>query len=144
MKQASGNLWTIPADMRCITTNGAVKRDGQAVMGAGCAKEARDAIPGIASKLGASIVRHGNRVVRLTRVSGATLSSFPVKNHWRQIADPALIERSAHELVEIADKFGYENVVLPRPGCGNGRLKWEDVEPMLDYILDERFTAVTF
>lgn len=36
-----GNMWAIPADAYCITTNGFVKKNGEAVMGAGCAKEAR-------------------------------------------------------------------------------------------------------
>jgi len=55
-----------------------------------------------------------------------------------------LIRQSARQLVEMADKFGWGSVVLPRPGCGNGGLDWDDVRPILEAILDDRFTVVTF
>jgi hypothetical protein len=61
---------------------------------------------------------HGNRVIRFLKPCGAAgraaLASFPVKRHWRDEADPDLIERSAHQLVALAEKFGYGRVVLPR------------------------------
>jgi hypothetical protein len=37
------NLWEVEADLRVITTNSDVNRDGAAVMGRGCACEARSA-----------------------------------------------------------------------------------------------------
>ncbi len=81
--------------------------------------------------------------MRLTKPrKGAALASFPVKRHWHEAADPELIRSSARQLVALADKFGYERVVLPRPGCGNGRLSWEGIRPILAGILDDRFTVV--
>ena len=44
MREVVGNLWTYPADIRVITTNGTVKNDGTCVMGRGCAAEAKRAI----------------------------------------------------------------------------------------------------
>ncbi|CAA9352962.1 MAG: hypothetical protein AVDCRST_MAG93-7205 [uncultured Chloroflexia bacterium] len=143
MKEQRKDLWSIEADLRLITTNGHVTKAGKCVMGRGCAKEARDSIPGIDQKLGNLLGEHGNRVMRLTRINGADLASFPVKHHWKEEADPELIERSAKQLVALADKFGYTGVVLPRPGCGNGRLKWADVRGILAQILDDRFTVVS-
>jgi hypothetical protein len=100
---------------------------------------------GLEYHFGRLLKRHGNRVMRLTRPrKGAALASFPVKHHWHEQADLALIERSATQLVRLADKFGYENVFLPRPGCGNGRLSWPDVRPVLARTLNDRFTVVTF
>lgn len=43
----------------------------------------------------------------------------------------------------MADKFGYSEVVLPRPGAGNGGLEWKDVRPILEEILDDRFTILS-
>ena len=143
MLEAKANLWTLEADLRLITTNGFVTSKNKCVMGRGCAKEARDSLPGIDKKLGMAILTHGNRVMRLTRVNGSDLASFPVKHHWKEEADPKLIRRSARQLVALADKFGYTRVVLPRPGCGNGRLSWKDIKPILSSILDDRFTVVT-
>lgn len=35
MIEVKGNLWTYPAEVRVITTNGFVKKNGEAVMGIG-------------------------------------------------------------------------------------------------------------
>ena len=144
MREVFGNLWEVEADLRVITTNGAVRRDGACVMGRGCALEAKNKFPRIDLKLGELLREHGNRVMRLGRYDGVVIASFPVKSHWREEADPALIRRSACQLVAIAEKFGYERVVIPRPGCGNGRLQWADVRPILAEVLDDRFSVVTF
>ena len=144
MKEIAANLWEVPADLRVITTNGSIKRDGACVMGRGCAYEAKTRYPGIEHRLGDLIQTHGNRVMRLGRYDGMIVASFPVKHHWREAADPDLIRRSARQLLALADKFGCENVVLPRPGCGNGRLSWKDIRPILAEVLDSRFTVVTF
>lgn len=145
MKEVAANLWEVEADLRVITTNPDTNRDGAAVMGRGCAREARERITGIEYHFAKLLRRHGNRVMRLTRPrKGAALASFPVKHHWHERADPELIRRSAGQLVALADKFGYERVVIPRPGCGNGSLSWGEVRPLLEDVLDDRFTIVTF
>lgn len=144
MKYINANLWDVEADLKLITTNGAVRRDGACVMGRGCALEAKTRYPGVEHKLGDLIGRHGNRVMRLGRFEGTVLASFPVKHHWRDAADPELIARSARQLVALADKFGYTRIALPRPGCGNGHLRWARVRTILEDILDDRFTIVDF
>lgn len=146
MLEAVGNLWDVEADLRCITTNGATRKsDGAAVMGRGCAREAKTKFPGIDFRLGELLRKHGNRVMRLMKLpDGSHLASFPVKHNWREQADPDLIRRSAEQLVALADKFGYERVVLPRPGCGNGKLSYDQVRPILAGVLDERFAVITF
>lgn len=157
MIEVRGNLWTFKVDaeagacagqsprlLRCITTNGATRRDGAAVMGRGCALEAKEKMPGIEYRLGELLGEHGNRVFRLGALAdGSHVASFPVKHHWKQLADLDLIERSSRQLVELADKFGYRALV-PRPGCGNGALAWHDVRPVLEQVLvGERFVVIT-
>lgn len=143
MLEATGNLWTYPADIRVITTNGTVKKNGECVMGRGCAAEAKTKYSTLAYELGCLIKAHGNHVHQL---SNEMLFSFPVKHNWYEKADLALIERSMWELVEVLNNRGMDqlNVVMPRPGCGNGGLKWSDVKPILESALDDRFTVITF
>jgi hypothetical protein len=76
---------------------------------------------------------------------GSHLGTFPVKHHWREKADLDLIERSARQLVELADRFGYQRLLIPRPGCGNGQLSYEEVRPVLKGILTgDRFVIVSY
>ena len=95
MKEIHANLWEVPADLRAITTNGSIRRDGSCVMGRGCAYEAKSRYPGIDQRLGKLIRTYGNRVMRLGAYerseasgseaggAGVTIASFPVKHRWR-------------------------------------------------------------
>jgi hypothetical protein len=143
MKEVVGDLWTYPADVRVITTNGFVKKNGEAVMGRGCALEATKKFPGIAALLGSRIKTRGN-IVQILHDGPPALVSFPVKHQWMEKADPDLIGVGAMVLRAFADLQGWKTVVVPRPGCGNGGLKWEDVKPLLEPILDDRFHVITF
>jgi len=168
MKLLRGNLFTQVADAICVTTNGAVKTNGDAVTGRGCALEATRLWPALPRLLGQHLQRAGNHVTVLLPGPPAVVS-FPVKpacaifdgrnairhmaSHytigsripgWACTADPALIERSALELVDLANDKQWSAVVLPRPGCGAGELAWHDIAPLLQRILDDRFVSVSF
>jgi len=137
-----GDLWDLArGSVLVITTNGCINRHGACVMGRGIALQAKQRFPGVALKLGGYIRQYGNRCFNLGVWEGYRLVSFPVKHQWDQPADLELIERSARQLVEMADKFGWECLYMPRPGCGNGRLSWSQVRPVLERILDERFVV---
>jgi hypothetical protein len=156
MREDRGDLWRIPAHVRCITTNGTVRRDGHAVMGRGCARQARDDFPELAETLGRLLTRNGNHVQRLMaemplpgrppgliRTGFWELVSFPVKHHWRDRADLDLIERSCGELMDLADANPEWGVILlPRPGCGNGQLEWSEVRPRIAPLLDDRVVVI--
>ncbi len=149
MLEIFGDLWEVEADLRVITTNGATNRHNAAVMVRGCARQAKAKVPGIEYHFARRLREHGNRVMLLAKLpDGSRLASFPVKRHWGDRAAPELIRRSADQLVSIVDKFadayGIRSVALPRPGCGNGGLLWEDVRPVIAPVLDDRFAVVTF
>ena len=154
MVEVKGDLWTYQPTkassvIRVITTNGFVKKNGEAVMGRGCAKEASRKWPELPDKLGWFIKQRGNHVHSLgefdTMTERMRLVSFPVKHHWYQDADPVLIEQSCQELVALAGLYSHTTVfVIPRPGCGNGKLRWDDVKPILEKYFDERFHVITW
>ena len=141
MREDRGNLWDFwdAGEWVAITTNGAVRKDGRLVMGRGCAREARDRFPNVDKVLGGLVLRRGN-VPHVEH--GARIVTFPVKHHWRERADLDLIRASATALARTW--FDDRRLYIPRPGCGNGGLRWEDVKPVLEPILDDHFVVVTF
>lgn len=145
MISSTGNLWDIPADTYIITTNGVIKKNGAAVMGRGCALQAKDMFKGIDYDLGYCIDIVGNIPTYIgeykLKERVYEIISFPVKHHWRDKADLSLIERSAKMLPKIIHPGA--TVVMPRPGCGNGGLNWEDVAPVIEPYLDDRFLVVS-
>ena len=70
MKEVRHDLFSVPgARAVCITTNGLVKRNGEAVMGAGLAKIALQKFPTLDYSLGDAINTLGNHVHVLTMPS---------------------------------------------------------------------------
>ncbi len=129
-------------DAICITTNGVVRKCGRAVMGAGIAKLFKDNYRGIDTVLGNQINIFGNIVQSIWKSKETLIFSFPTKNDWRCNSSIKLIEQSLKQLVK---KTAMANsVVLPRPGCSNGKLNWEtQVKPLCEKYLDDRFIIVS-
>lgn len=143
----SPNIFTLPSscnDAICITTNGVVKKDGKAVMGAGIARQANVRYS-LDEELGKHLSSSGNVPYIFTKkgIKNAHLISFPTKHHWKEPSDLALIKRSAELLVELVDRHDIRRCFLVPPGCGLGNLNWEiQVKPILEDILDNRFVVV--
>jgi hypothetical protein len=136
MKEIYGNLWSWygkPQTIVLITTNGEVTKTGRCVMGRGCAAEARTRFPNIDLELGRKIRDGGNLMHSL---DDGKIWSFPVKHHWREPADLALIATSANQLGRMAAAWPDRIAILPRPGCGNGQRTWEEVQPVLAWLPD--------
>jgi hypothetical protein len=144
MKEITGDLFAQKADALCITTNGVVKKDGACVMGRGCALTAKAKWPQIEYVLGSLLTKHGNHCYVLLRVDQTDIVSFPTKNDWKIDSKLPLIQQSCQELVGLADIHGWCNIVLPRPGCGNGGLQWKDIKPVLEKYLDDRFSVISY
>ena len=166
MKELEGvDLWSFigKVDAICITTNGDVNKDGKAVMGRGCALEAAQKWPILPLYFGKLLAKCGNCMMPLGLITqygqlihgtadkpawmakkefgGTYLISFPVKHHWNEEASLDLIRYSAQTLAFWAQFYG--SIVLPRPGCGNGRLSWDTVRPVIASSLDDRFCVVS-
>lgn len=171
MLEVRGDLFDIRCDAICITTNGYVNTKDRAVMGRGCAKEARDRYLGIDLILARKIQEFGNTVNLIKEIENDRwLISFPVKadkviregdnvvshalKKYKQgeevpgylaKASLEIIESSARALRRLADSNpSWKTILVPRPGCGAGELDWADVKPILERYFDDRFKVVTF
>ena len=138
MKEVFGNAMVLRKDYTylAVTTNGFVKKNGSAVMGAGIAKAVANEDPKAPAILGLKIKTNGNIVQKIY----SNVISFPVKHNWYEEADIELIKKSCIQLMKL---IGPEDMVLlPRPGCGNRKLKWEEVKPIIEPLLDDRVSVV--
>lgn len=164
MREAVGDIWSMVGEGEAIVIaiNGDLTREGRLVMGRGIALEARERIKGIDRIWGDQRSRHGLQTMALFPGHYKPrwdVYAFPTKRHWREPSDPDLIVESAKQLVNLVDQQVkinewyrsnhpevpplYPNIWCPRFGCGAGGLRWEDVKPLLDPILDDRYVAVT-
>lgn len=141
VREVRGDLWDYWENGHwvVITTNGDIRADGANVMGRGVAKEAAIRFPELPMRLGDRLSVSGNKVHSFSQWH---LFTFPVKHHWKTMAVPDLIETSAVLLVRLVAALNLNRVYMVRPGCGNGGLKWDDVRPILNRHLDERFFVV--
>ena len=140
MLEQTGNIWNELgiADAICFTTNGVVKSNGRLVMGAGIALQARDRFPDLDLKLGKLVIQYGNRPMRVIKVGKTSIVSFPTKDNFKFPSKLELIIKSAQFLFQMTDKFEWQKVVMPPPGCGLGKLNWQEVRKELSF-LDNRF-----
>lgn len=110
-----------------IPTNLQVRQDGEAVMGAGLARQAAERYPSLARQYGASL-RDGR--TRLA-VHSFRLLLAPTKSKWREPADLTLLEGTIGAVAGWSRRHPDCRVLVPALGCGRGDLEWDDVRPML-------------
>lgn len=134
-----GNMWDVfgNTDLFLITTNPIQRQDGAVVMGRGIAKQMKDRFPEFPYDFGQYLQNLKSYVSALPprvgvvgRYDDQLVGYFMVKDHWRDVALPNVIAESTKHLQDIA--ANYQRVDLNFPGIGNGRLKREDVIPLLD------------
>ena len=143
-------------DAICITTNCSVSNDGTNPMGGGCAgaaarrwKELPEVlgqmlshIPSVPCLLG-YVDRETDEFTPDYEQNAVAIWAYPTMHEIGTPADLRLVTRSAALMKEVADIFGYDAVLIPRPGAGIGGLDWEtEVKPALAEILDGRFFLV--
>lgn len=139
MIEVSGDIWEqLGKGAIAVTTSGSITRKGKAVMTRGVAGQAARRFPDLPEILGLLLLTSGNHVHLL----GHGIVSFPVEESAWENPDLRLISRSARELRLLADREGWEKVLVPRPGCGGGGLDWREVRPLLEEHFDARFTVM--
>lgn len=138
MIELNGNLWFFENDYKCVTTNGIVGSKGL-IMGVGIALQAKQRFPSLPNKVGEWVKKYGNRPFICRE---ELIITFPTKHHWKDKSDINLIRDSARKIVQIVNKYGIKKVYMPRPGCGNGGLDWQEVRDCIQEIFDDRFIVL--
>ena len=139
------------ADAICFTSNQVIKTGYLLVMGAGVAKAFRDRFLLVDGAAADTIKKNGYQCqvvdwsgyVDVIKRPPVPIVMFPTKYHWRDPSDIQLIEKSARELMTLIEENDWKLVALPRPGCSNGGLRWEDVKKVIESILDNRVVIVS-
>ncbi len=140
MREMQIDIWSYQGKaVIAITTNGSLTRDGRAIIGRGVARQAAVKFLDLPYRLGKLLKAGGNHVYEIM----PGLVSFPVEDTPFSQPDIRLIRRSAEELRQLADQSDWTEVAVPRPGCGGGGMRWNEVKPVLENFFDERFIVVT-
>ncbi len=138
MKEITGDIWDFydQGHWIVIPTNLSHKANGDAVMGAGLAKQAVDRFSSLPFRLG----QLGYGVHAFLDLH---LYALPTKDNWRNPSSIELIQEGVQNLSESA--HWSREIYLPRLGCGErtGRLQWNNVKPIMEQCLDDRFTVVS-
>lgn len=131
VRYRSGDITKDDADILICTVNCV------GVMGKGVALDFKTAFPEIEREYVDAcrrvIVRPGTcvlypfTVVRPNRYWGA----FATKDHWRYPSKYEWIERGLRDLKFGAYVLHCESIAIPPLGCGNGKLEWSKVRPMI-------------
>lgn len=144
MIEKQGNLWTFQgnSDWVCVTTNHNVSALGYAIMGRGIAQEAAQRCPGLPAALGERITREGSQVFMFCTWG---IITFPTKEDWWKPSPIKLIENSCKALHNMVDDRKLKGAILmPRPGCGNGKLHWREVKPIVQrYLSSDQYQVFT-
>jgi len=132
-----GNLWDLhhQGHWIAITTNGILKSDGRAVMGAGLAKQAAGRFPDLPRVLGTHIRTCGNTPMAFP---GMRIITLPTKHHFRDASDIGLIQESLRQVQGLLTQNQIDRLYCPRPGCGLGQLTWQQVRAAIAPVVDYR------
>lgn len=149
MRVYYGDLWdNHPTELVVVPANIGWKTGGDAVMGAGVAKQAADRFPDLPQWWGFQCQRF-REDTPVTMHPHYRIILFPTKPlnedmpwmSWKDDADAKLIWRSAAQLAAFA--FDDQTISVPLVGCGKGRLSTELVLPILKTFLNHhRFQLV--
>ena len=74
--------------------------------------------------------------LQLYKTTNKWILNFPTKEHWRSPSKIEFIEKGLQKLVQDAHKLQINDIAMPKLGCGNGGLDWEnEVKPLVEKYL---------
>jgi len=133
------NLWDLrernpQQNAVVVTINTCHKKNGDAVMGAGIAKEAAILFPTLPSLLGKCLRDSPNKHVWYWVENNLFL--LVTKLDWRYPSNMNLLRTSLTAMSNIILPNDNLNILMPKIGCGLGGLNWNEVKPLIYCILE--------
>lgn len=112
------------------------------VMGKGIALSFKKTFPNVFKEYKKSIDTGEFKTGKVQVVSTGQLSpkyvvNFPTKQHWRNPSKLEYINEGLHDLRNKIIDYKIQSISIPPLGCGNGKLNWNDVKPLMVDILSE-------
>lgn len=152
MIEVEGDFWELykapDVDLIVCTTNNIIKNDGSLVMGAGIAAQFKNFFKFVDFTWGKQIAKLDKDYLfmldgpRNVGHNSIYLGALQTKRDWKDPSDIELIVNSCKKMNKICDLLGFKKILMTRPGCGNGGLKWAQVKNKLKF-LDDRFIIVS-
>lgn len=131
IEMASGNLLDAPVEALVNTVNTV------GVMGKGLALQFKRRFPRNFAIYEAACRRGEVVIGRMLVVSSEHpgnprfIINFPTKKHWRSPSELDYVRLGLRALVTEIRERQIRSIALPPLGCGNGGLRWGDVEPLI-------------
>jgi O-acetyl-ADP-ribose deacetylase (regulator of RNase III) len=108
-------------------------------MGKGLAKTFKLRYPGLEKLYQQGCYNHVFSTKGLLSVGvgeGKRVLCFPTKHHWRNPSRLPWIDLGLKKLAEHYEQLKIESIAFPMIGCGEGKLLWTDVFPLIMEWLD--------
>lgn len=141
MIELIGDFWEITErenpDAICCTTNQILNKNNCLVMGKGIAKQFSDKYSFLPVVWGEQFKKGSHLNGFMVYNYKPFLIAFPTKTDWKLKSNLNLIKVSCFNLKNISLIMGWKCVLLPRPGCSNGGLNWNEVKPVVEEILNK-------
>lgn len=143
MKEIIGNIWEQEFDYLCLPTNKMWDRNGNAILGAGLAKQVKERFPGVEKDMG-EVLRYNeehliNQDVFIIPQKywkwGKQIIAFSTKYDWKEKSSLFLIKESAIQLEKMIRENKEKIFMLAFPGVGMGGLTKEEVRKVIVPIL---------
>ena len=77
------------------------------------------------------------QIIKTGQLTPKYVINFATKKHWRH---PSKIEYIEEGLIDLKAKileYDIESISIPSLGCGNGKLEWNDVKPLMLKVLGD-------
>lgn len=132
--EIKADIWNFTYDSKVIPTNCRVKQNGRAVMGKGLALQASRNYSTLALRYGTHLKNSTD--IKCIYYPDINLIMFPTKYNYDDKADYGRIEKSMKELYDICIENNIKRIIMPKVGCGEGKLLWDTVKARILNILN--------